>query len=226
MKLQTIYTENKTAFLLAAALLAALAVGVFISNQRLAQYTTVATLQVSEQANVLSTLAETIARNGADAVTESVIKDCPINDRIRFDALLGSLDSGLPIAELKALDQLFSSCASFYSDRKALMVVRFEREVAVYEDRVTLLDTLTAADEQEAAQVAQWRELLAIEQEQSELFGSLVDAQRQIITLLIEGKSATSDEIMLILAEVNEIREAQQFARQQAITIRSAVTSL
>jgi len=200
--------------------------GMFIASERVDSFEVMARVQVAEQQAVLNTIAETIARNGADSVTESVIRDCPVTERMRFDSLLGRLDSRLSTAELQELDGLFNSCASFFSDRKSLMSARFSRELDAYESQVALLDTLTTSDEQEEAQLADWTALVAEEQKQSELFAELVSAQKQIIDELIDGKAATSAEIVAILTNVNETREALMFSRQQADQIRSVVTSL
>jgi hypothetical protein len=121
--------------------------------------------------------------------------------------LLGQLDNGLEVTDLLELNGLFSSCASFFSDRKSLMAARFVRETEVYEAQVALLDTLTAADTTKEAQVEIWKTLVAEEQKQSEYFTELVLAQKQIIDALTEGKSASSDEIVTILANVNETIE-------------------
>ena len=200
--------------------------GMYIASERVGSFKVTARVQVAEQVAVLNTVAETIARNGADSVTESVIRDCPAAERIRFDDLLGRLDSGLNNVQLKELNGLFSSCASFYSDRKSLMSARFARELEAYESQVILLDTLTTADEQAEAQVDQWVALVAEEQKQSILFAELVSLQKQIIDQLIDGKAANSEEILMILTNVNETREALVYSRQQATQIRATVTSL
>lgn len=200
--------------------------GMYIASERLDSFEITARVQVAEQQAVLSTIAETIARNGADSVTESVVKDCAVAERMRFDALLGRLDSGLSQPELAELNQLFGLCASFFADRKALMVVRFEREFNAYQQQVDLLDTVTLADEHKKAQLEEWRALLVLEQEQSQLFTELVSAQKQIIDELISGKSSASAEIVAILTTVAETREALMYSRQQADNARSKVTSL
>jgi hypothetical protein len=106
------------------------------------------------------------------------------------------------------------------------MAARFAREVEVFEDFVSLLDTLTDKNELEENQLSDWKALVAEEQKQSELFAQLVTAQKQIIKALLEGKSADSEEILTVLSAVNEIREALSFSKLQADQIRSRVTSL
>jgi hypothetical protein len=207
-------------------LLLSILLGMYIASERVDVFETTARVQVAEQQTVLNTIAETIARNGADSVTESIVRDCPIAERMRFDTLLGQLDSGLSLIELRELDGLFNSCASFSSDRKSLMSARFSREIEAYEAQVALLNILTATDESKEAHVAEWKALVVEEQKQSVLFAQLVTAQRQIIDALIDGKSAGSDDIVAILTAVNETKEALVYSRQQADQIRSTVSSL
>ncbi len=218
--------KSENFIIVAGLLILSILLGMYIASERVDSFTSASRVQVAEQEAVLNTIAETIARNGADSVTESVIRDCPMSERMRFDSLLGRLDSGLAQAELRELDVLFRSCASFYSDRKSLMSARFNREIEAYEEQVALLNTLTAGDEFEKAKVEQWRALATEEQKQSELFAELVLAQKNIIDALIAGKSASSEEILSILTNVNETREALAFSRLQAEQIRNTVTSL
>lgn len=223
---QTKFMKYKNILFLLGAVAFAVLFGTFVVSERLETFEATARVQVVEQKVVLNTIAETIARNGADVVTESIIRDCVVSDRLRFDFLLGQLDGGLGYAELRELDQLFGSCASFFSERKSLMVARFTREIEVYTSHVALLDTLTAPDEYEKAQVAAWTELVSQEQVQSELFAELVIAQKQIITALIEGQPAGSPDIVLILNDVKEIREALLYARTKAAEARATLTAL
>jgi hypothetical protein len=226
MPTYSVFKKSENIIVISGLLVLSVLLGLYIASERVDAFEVTARVQVAEQVAVLNTIAETIARNGADSVTESVIRDCPLNERTRFDSLLGQLDSGLSFLELQELDGLFNSCASFFSDRKSLMAARFSRESEAYESRVQLLDTLTSDDEFENARVADWKSLVAEEQKQSELFSELVEAQKEIIDALIEGQSARSEEIIGILTDVNETKEALAFSRQQAERIRNTVTSL
>jgi len=222
----SVLKKSENFIIIGGLLILSILLGMYIASERVDSFKVTARVQVAEQEAVLNTIAEIIARNGADSVTESVIRDCPVSERMRFDNLLGRLDGGLAIAELRELDGLFNSCASFFSDRKSLMAARFNREAVAYEAQVALLNTLTSTNEFEKAKVEEWKALVVEEQKQSELFAGLVTAQKQIIDALISGKSASSDDIIAILTEVNETRDALVFSRQQASQIRSTVTSL
>lgn len=183
-------------------------------------------LLIEEQETLLSTIAVTTARNGADEVTESIITDCSIEERSRFDDLLSSLNDGLSRAQLTELERLFGRCGSFYSERKALMVARLTRELEIYEARIEQLALITGELQAEAYAIEDWNRLVAAEQNQSQLFAELVQQQDEIITTLLAGSSADSPEIRAILQEVREIQETLIVANKQASTIRSELVSL
>jgi hypothetical protein len=197
-----------------------------IVSERLEDFKSVVELQQSEQETLLISLAEITSRNGADEVTESVVKDCVVSDRERFDSLLSRLNSGLPLTELNELERLFGRCGSFYAERKTLMVSRMVREFTVYKLYTTQLEALTDASLTKQAQIDKWESLLSHEQTQSQLFAKLVELQGQIIATLLTGKSTESSEIKAILDEVREVQENLQLANAQAASIRSEIISL
>jgi len=182
-------------------------------------------LLISEQQAVLATIAKTTARNGADSITEQIIKDCSLSERSTFDTLLGSLDNGLTQTELVELERLFGRCGGFYSERKSVMVSRLAREIEVYETYVEHLETLLDADVANEFQISLWNKLAEEEQKQSELFSQLVIKQDQIISTLLDGKSASSEEIEQILREVNEIQGTLVVTNKQVAKVRAELTS-
>ena len=182
-------------------------------------------LQISQQQAILATIAETTARNGADSVTEQIVKDCSLVERSSFDTLLGSLDSGLSQSELVELERLFGRCGGFYAERKSVMVSRLSREIQVYETYVNQLETILSADVTEEFQLSQWNKLAREEEKQSDLFSKLVLKQDEIITTLLSGKSASSVEIAEILREVNDIQGNLIVTNQQVANIRADLVS-
>lgn len=198
----------------------------FLVNERLEDFLATVTLQQSEQRVLLVGIAETTARNGADAVTEAVVKDCSTTERDRFDKQLGRLDAGLSRAELVELDALFSSCGSFFAERKSLMVARMKREFDLYESYTEQLEVLRATELDKESKVEEWRALVELEARQNELFTSLVTLQGRIIDELLAGNTINSPEMTEILAEVREVRENLTLAGTQASSVRSEVLSL
>lgn len=182
-------------------------------------------LSISQQQALLLTIAETTARNGADAVTEQIVKDCSLSERSTFDTLLGSLDSGLTQKQLVELERLFGRCGGFYSERKSVMVSRLTREIEVYETYVKQLETVLSVSVAGEFQIPQWNKLAQEEQKQSDLFSKLVTKQDQIIITLLSGKSAGSVEIKEILREVNEIQNMLVVTNKQVSNIRAELMS-
>ena len=211
------------AFLLGIVLIYALVTS--IVDNRLGQLEVDTRIMIEEQESLLATISETTARNGADSVTESIIRDCPITERSRFDELLGQLDSNLSNAELLELDRLFGRCGSFYSERKSLMVARLGREFQIYQSFVTQLETITGTSQVEEFKLADWEALVGEEQKQSEAFTRLVTLQGEIITELVDGNQAGSDELVTILENVRETQESLLLANKQAKDIRAKIIS-
>lgn len=219
---QSLKWKYLLAFLLGAVLVYGL-VTIIVDN-RLQQLEIETRVLISEQETVLATIAETTARNGADSVTEAIIRDCNITERSRFDTLLGSLDKGLTQSELVELERLFGRCGAFYSERKSVMVARLAREFEVYEAYVDQLEILRGSELDKEYSLEDWRMLVAEEQKQSESFTRLVALQDQIIAALLEGKTSQSEEIITILDEVREVQEALFMANTQSKTVRARLT--
>lgn len=197
-----------------------------IANERLEGLANKNRLLIEEQKALLAAIAETTARNGADSITEQLITDCALSDRNQFNELLGGLDQGLTQPELAELEQLFTACGGFYSQRKAVMVARLSREIEVLETYVAQLEIVTGQDESTAQQLTEWQKLGEGEQNQSVLFKKLVQLQKQIIDTLLAGNTAESEEILAILEEVGQTREALLLAKTQTDTIRDNLTAL
>jgi hypothetical protein len=218
--------NKKSAFLLGFGLVVIVVLVAFIITElRTSSYESQLRAAVADQNAFLVTVAELTARNAADSVTESIVQDCPVGERVRFDLLLGSLDQGLTQTELTELDALFASCGSFFAERKAVMVARLQREIEILEGYNRLYEQFADSDAI-AEQMEGWRELLEGEQMQSVLISELVRLQKDIIDELLAGRNATSPEILSILSEVRESREALLLANTQTDALRSTLSSL
>jgi len=180
---------------------------------------------LSNQQATLVAIAEATARSGADAVTESIIKDCTIIERSEFDTLLGRLNAGLSQSELITLERLFGRCGTFFSARKAVMTSRLSREIEIYQIYVNQLSSIVNADKNDEFKVTNWQQLAIKEQKQSEQFGELVRLQDQIISTLLSGKNQSSPEITEILATVQTVQQELLSANKEASLIRSNLVS-
>lgn len=197
-----------------------------IAAVRLAGYEQITRVQIADQQTALVAIAEVTGRNGADAVTEAIVRDCTVAERSQFDDLLGRLNNGLSQTDLTTLERLFGRCGAFFSERKSLMAARLLRETEIYKNYVSQLSMLEGTDLSEAFSVAKWETLAKSEQHQSELFAQLVAVQDKIISTLLAGKAATSDEMQLVLQEAKEIQETLQVTNKQASTLRSELVPL
>lgn len=195
-------------------------------NERLSDLKLQTEVLIAEQATRLSSIAEVTARNGADAITEQIIKDCSLAERNRFDDLLGRLNRGLTSSELNELERLFGRCGSFFSARKAVMVARLQREYEIYKTYVTQLENLSGKSQSDRYNIIEWEQLSSLEVKQSELFSELVRGQDEIITTLLSGKSPTSPEIASILERVQGTQGTLLVTNAQARDVRTSLISL
>jgi len=193
-----------------------------IADQRTATYQTLVTTQINEQTQRVSTLAEATARTQVADTVGAIVQDCPLPKRVEFDQLLGQLDDGLSRADLLTLDQLFDACANIQALRKAVMVDRLNREIAVLDTYSQQLQSLKGQSEP-LADVATWQAVAALEATQSDGFAGLVVAQKQIIDALLEGKTADSPEMIMILDTVREIQESLLLSNTQAAQLRAGL---
>lgn len=197
----------------------------YFTNQRFESLENQTRLLISDQETILASIAQTTARNGADAVTESVIRDCTVSERSSFDTLLGSLNNNLNKTQLTELERLFGRCGGFYSERKAVMVARLAREIEIYETYVNQLSAITNTDQSNSYKLERWQQLSIEEQKLSNLFSQLVVKQDQIITSLLAGNSPQSEEIQEILYSVNEIQETLVVTNTQLSNLRTELVS-
>ncbi len=223
-KLSTTVIVQILACLVAAVVLFALVR--YIVAERFADLELETQVLITEQAGLLATIAETMARNGADQVTEQIIRDCSVAERTAFDTLLSRLNTGLARSELIELERLFGRCGNFYAERKSVMAARLEREVEIYDMFVKQLANISGTHAADSYSVGTWRELVELERKQSNLFSELVTTQDQIITTLLTGKSATSPEIQVILENAQSIQETLIVTSAQAAEVRASLVSL
>jgi hypothetical protein len=200
------------------------AASLYIRDER-TDYVLTTQVKISEQETTLAAIAEITDRDGADAVVESIIKDCSPQDRERFDLLLSKL-AALNRSELSEIDQLFGVCGNFYAQRKAVMVARFEREFEVYRDLIEILKLVDGQNDTYAQSEEGWGKLVKEEKERSELSSRLVAIQGEIITALLRNVSITSDEMQLLIVEGQQIKNELEALSVTIDEDRQAVLAL
>jgi hypothetical protein len=181
---------------------------------------------IAEQEVVLVTIADLAKQSGADEITEQIVVDCSAAERQRFESLLDKLSGTITRTELLELDSLFFACGSFFADRKAVMVARLIREVAVYRDYIALRNRVLSADTVDEERVLLWQRIADDELMLSSDFNKLVDLQRDIIMALLAGKSRDSAEIATTLTAVTETRNNMTVRIQQIENTRAELLSI
>ncbi len=157
----------------------------------------------NERLNELSVITD---RNGADALTEKIISDCP--RRGEFENLLNVLGT-LSQKDLITMQQLFESCGSFYAERKALMVSHLEREFQDLESSLSLLGDIRDLEVEEV-RLKDWGKLIELEKTRSSFLSEQTKIQEEIIALLLQKGAQT---------RINElVRQAQNIAESLSVT--------
>lgn len=164
-----------------------------------------------EQVLLLEELFVLTDRNGADSATAEVIKDCPRRDE--FDTLLTSLSS-LGNKDLLRTQQLLESCGGYFAERKALMVVRIEREIDYLRDIVSMLDTLDVS-ERPVFSLEEWEILHDHEVRRSGLLNEQVTIQGDIITALLLSTPESQTKITELSRRAQSVGETLMVLDQQ-----------
>jgi predicted transcriptional regulator len=225
-KILTAWQKYKRPIFLVLGVVIAYSFVTFIVNEKLEDLSSQLELQISQQETLLIAIAQTTARNGADTVTESIVSDCLVEERIRFDSLLGRLDKGLSKPELTELERLFGRCGAFFSDRKSVMVARLSREIEIYKTFVDQLEVLSDKESVGRYEVSTWETLADQERRQSEEFTKLVQLQDKIISTLLSGNATDSLEIKAVLEEVAQAQQSLTVSNMQATEIRQKLIPL
>lgn len=155
-------------------------------------------LKIAAQEGKLASISLLIDHDQADPVVESIIPDCSLENRQKFDELLGKLAS-LRGKDLVEMEQLFNACGDFYAQRRAVMVARLEREYEIYVDLIGVLAVVNPKAKVTEYDIKGWRDLLSLEATQSELSTKLVNLQGKIIQALNQNVSISSDAMQSML---------------------------
>lgn len=151
----------------------------------------------------LKQLALLTDNNDADGVVNAIIHDCP--KRNDFDAMLGNLNTASK-RDLITTQQLFESCGSFYTVRKAFMVARMDQEYASLKENVDLLRLYEDLDET-AMRALRINELITLERKRSELLNEQMTLQGEIIQYLIVGTDESTAAIKKNVASAQVIQQ-------------------
>jgi hypothetical protein len=175
--------------------------------------------RIEKSLTAIESLAVLTDGNGADALTERIISDCP--RRAEFENLLNGLNTATR-KDLISSQQLFESCGAFYAERKALMVAQLEREYRMLDEDLMLLQSLRDLTPEEDA-YREWKDLVLLESERSALLNEQTTIQAEIIELLIAGNGTVR--IQELVRQAQDVGQSLTVTGTQIDTLRANLTS-
>lgn len=181
-------------------------------------------VRIAEQAQTLASISELTHQNRADELAESIIRNCSSESRTEYEDLLNRL-STLNAVELQELEQLFDACASFFAERKAIMVARLEREFEVYSEYIALLSTLKSPNIIIDDELENWRSLVELEKERSALMTEQVNVQSSIISAL-KTANINDDTVQALLVRAQQINQRVTTINSKIQTVRDSLQSV
>ena len=182
-------------------------------------YLALSNANIANQEEVIRELLNGL-RTGGDAYQSAVtISDCRPAERIRFDELLSQL-STLQRGELLELDELFNACAYYFATIQTVSADQLRREVDIYLDMLRANAVLDSAAEEALEQSDVWNNIVAQEQERSQLHVDLVELQRSIVNELLAYKTAQHQDVQTLVAQAQEVRDNIIYMTQQIDQLR------
>ena len=181
----------------------AIIIGSVISSHNTKEHDILVMQKLQESREMLQEISHVVNRNGSDATLQNIYKDC--TTRNEYESMLVRL-STLDKRELISMQNLFETCGSNDSVRKALMVSRFGEQLSHFIILTQLL-TENAQNFGVREEVKRWQTLFSLEQKKSDLLTEQTVQQSEIITLLISGKSVRSDEVTKLVEDAYQISE-------------------
>ncbi len=175
--------------------------------------------QVNAQKRELFELAEITDRNGANTSMDGVIEDC--TRRSEYESLLVKLGS-LSKKDLVSVQNLFESCGSFYSERKALMVFQLSDALKNLHEKNELLTSLNVEPIPQK-DLEEWEKLVTLEKKRSSLLTDQTDIQAKIISALISGSTAHTVDVVSLVNDAQQIAELLTVHDHEIDTLRNSL---
>lgn len=176
--------------------------------------------QIVAERNLMLQLATLTDHNGADEAISRIVSDC--SRRTEYEELLISLES-LSKKDLIAAQNLFESCGKYYTERKALMVAKLEREFEIHTTYVAILKELHD-DKELDRQSDMWKDLITLEKDRSSFLSDQNHIQAKIISLLISGSTVSSKELVELIRDAGEINELLGVSDHKIDALRASLT--
>ncbi len=177
-------------------------------------YVTALRSRIKEEQITLKALSRMATTDSADAKIDTIITDCSVAHRERFDALLGTL-STLGSTQLSEIANLFNECGSFYPTRSAVIVLTLQRELEIYTQYIELLSLADTKVDSESFSVEEWKNLVVLQSKKSELSLKLVDIQGRIIHELQSHTPIYDVSMQALLREGQDTKDLLLVASKQ-----------
>ena len=216
--------RNKLIIGIIIVILLALVVRWYVAEKR-AIYQNALIEQNANQSEQVDNLSKLIATEQADAITNRVVRDCEPQRRQQFDTLLSNL-AVLNQSDLSQLRVLYGDCAGFFSDRRAILTSRLEREIEIFTNYVDLLSASGYDVTELSRRLSLYQDLAELEVERSELMSALVVTQADIIELLYAGETAQSDGVTELLKEAQNAKDTVQILTIKSNDVRDQLNAL
>lgn len=196
----------------------------FVIEKRLQEYKMVLDSQINEQIVSLGNLAIITGRGASNQQADMLVKECKIDERAEFEALLASLNSDLNKHELNRLSILFNNCGHVFANRRTSMYLQMQNEFDSLKKTVNVRKQIDDFSE-DSINYSKWEELIDNEHEISNIFQDMVQVQGEIINALLSGKTTNSEEVNLLLKRAQEIKTKLNEATEKASSIRVVLIS-
>lgn len=180
--------------------------------------------KIEEQTKKAVEMTNFFSNGGVTDEAAKIAQDCPVGDTNEYDTLLSGLDNGLAKNDLNRLDTLFKQCGSVTSNKRAVMAIQFESNIALLSQLVEQRNMLGKFDI-EKTNIDKWETLADREMEISNSFSRLVIEQGRIISAMVENVSPTSITVENIRASAQAVRESLNSVTSEASKLRSELTS-
>jgi len=159
--------------------------------------------QIDTQEVYMYALAEMTDRNAADEEVDAIVKDCGRRDE--YERLLMNLGT-LSKKDLVVMQGLFESCGNFYAERKALMVSKLDRELKAYRELNDYMKLLNKKNT-DLVLLETWGELVTLEKARSSFLNEQTQLQSKIISELISGNNPSSESVVALARDAQDINE-------------------